>query len=89
MSYKPLPPFVTIRPSWIEGLGVFATHEIKKGTELGISHIEIDNELHRESISNHISSINKDLDFIYRYLDETDTTNIEEKNCCSKNCIIM
>ena len=45
MSYKPLPPFVTIRPSWIEGLGVFATHEIKKGTELGISHIEIDNEL--------------------------------------------
>ena len=49
----------------------------------------IDNELHRESISNHISSINKDLDFIYRYLDETDTTNIEEKNCCSKNCVIM
>ena len=47
------------------------------------------NKIHRESISNHISSINKDLDFIYRYLDETDTTNIEEKSCCSKNCVIM
>jgi|TARA_Y200000002_G_scaffold346757_1_gene321529 SET domain-containing protein len=59
MSYKPLPPFVTIRPSWIDGLGIFATHEIKKGTELGVSHIEIGDELHRTPFGGFINHADK------------------------------
>ena len=47
MSYNPLPIFCTIRPSWIEGLGVFAIKEIRNDVELGVSHIEFENELYR------------------------------------------
>lgn len=39
MTYKPLPPCLTIRPSGIEGLGLFAVEDIPVGTNLGISHI--------------------------------------------------
>ena len=35
-SFEPLPIYCTIRPSWIHGLGLFATREIRKDTELGI-----------------------------------------------------
>jgi len=37
--YRPLPPFLTIKSSSIEGLGLFATEHIKKSTVLGISHV--------------------------------------------------
>jgi len=37
--YKPLPNYLTIRNSWIEGLGLFATAKIERGTDLGVSHI--------------------------------------------------
>jgi len=37
--YKPLPNYLTVRNSTIEGLGLFATQIIEKGTDLGISHI--------------------------------------------------
>jgi len=47
MAYNPLPIFCTIKPSFIDGLGLFATREIKKDTELGISHIEVDDTLYR------------------------------------------
>jgi hypothetical protein len=30
MAYNPLPIFCTIKPSFIDGLGLFATREIKK-----------------------------------------------------------
>ena len=40
--YKPLPNCVTIKESSIEGLGLFATEKIEKGTDLGISHIPND-----------------------------------------------
>ena len=36
--YKPLPDFLTIKESKIEGLGLFATEDIPNGTPLGISH---------------------------------------------------
>ena len=39
MTYKPLPPCVTIRHSEIEGLGLFATEGIPAGHVLGIAHI--------------------------------------------------
>ena len=46
-KYKPLPDEVTIRPSSIQGLGLFATTYIPAGTELGVSHFEVNSQLHR------------------------------------------
>ena len=37
--YKPLPNYLTIRNSWIEGLGLFATEKIEQGTNFGVCHI--------------------------------------------------
>ena len=37
--YRPLPPYLIIKPSSVEGLGLFATEPIKKSTNLGISHV--------------------------------------------------
>ena len=39
MSYRPLPNNVTINNSEIEGLGLFATEDIAKGVEIGLTHI--------------------------------------------------
>ena len=55
MSYNPLPIFCTIKPSFINGLGLFATREIRKDTELGISHIEVDNTLYRTALGGFIN----------------------------------
>lgn len=38
-NYRPLPNNLTIKKSSIDGLGVFATDNIDKGTNLGISHV--------------------------------------------------
>jgi len=38
MNYKPLPESLTIKPSSIEGLGLFATKTISKNTDLGMIH---------------------------------------------------
>lgn len=37
-NYRPLQKSLTIKPSGIEGLGLFALEPIKKETNLGISH---------------------------------------------------
>ena len=37
--YRPLPNCCTIKNSIIEGLGLFATEFIPKGTDLGMTHI--------------------------------------------------
>ena len=41
MNYRPLPDCLTIKESKIHGLGLFATEDIPKGTNLGIAHILI------------------------------------------------
>jgi hypothetical protein len=41
-TYRPLSPLLTIKPSEIEGLGLFAIENIESGVILGISHIEDD-----------------------------------------------
>ena len=41
MTYQPLPDCVTIKKSKIHGLGLFATKDIPKGTNLGIAHVKI------------------------------------------------
>lgn len=40
MTYRPLPHYLTIRQSNIEGLGLFSKKDIEKGTVLGITHVE-------------------------------------------------
>jgi SET domain-containing protein len=40
--YKPLPKEVTIKKSYIEGLGLFAKENIPMNTKLGISHVKDD-----------------------------------------------
>jgi len=42
--YKPLPESLTIKSSGIDGLGLFAKEGIAQGKNLGVSHIEIENE---------------------------------------------
>jgi len=37
--YRPLPPYLTIRDSEINGLGLFATKTIKISTNLGLTHV--------------------------------------------------
>jgi len=37
--YRPLPPYLTIKQSPVEGLGLFAVEPIKKSTNIGISHV--------------------------------------------------
>jgi SET domain-containing protein len=39
-NYRPLPYYVTINNSEIEGLGLFSTEEMDKGFVIGITHIE-------------------------------------------------
>lgn len=38
-TYRPLPNFLTIKESGVDGLGLFATEEIEKNTILGVTHI--------------------------------------------------
>ena len=39
MSYKPLPEYLTIKRSKIDGLGLFASQDIPAGRVVGITHI--------------------------------------------------
>ena len=40
MSYRPLPEILTIKPSGIDGLGLFSRKDIPAGQEFGICHIK-------------------------------------------------
>ena len=46
MDYRPLPEYLTIAESKINGLGLFSIKFIPKNTQLGISHIKNDNYQH-------------------------------------------
>jgi len=37
--YRPLPDYLTIEPSFIEGLGLFTTEYIVDGIEIGMTHV--------------------------------------------------
>ena len=41
--YKPLPKYLTIKKSPIEGLGLYATENIKVNTFIGLTHIQDEN----------------------------------------------
>ena len=53
--YTPLPPRLTIKPSLISGLGLFATAGIAQGTNLGTTHIKIDEEIIRTPLGGFIN----------------------------------
>ena len=53
--YSPLSPRLTIQPSLISGLGLFATAGIAQGTNLGTTHIKIDGEIFRTPLGGFIN----------------------------------
>ena len=53
--YNPLPPRLTIKPSSISGLGLFATAGIAQGTNLGTTHIKVDGEIIRTPLGGFIN----------------------------------
>ena len=61
MKYKPLPFYLTIKKSEIHGLGLYSLTEIPKDTTIGMTHIEIENDLIRTPLGgflNHSDSPN-------------------------------
>jgi SET domain-containing protein len=56
--YKPLPESLTIKPSRIHDLGLFADQDIKEGTNLGISHIKLDDKIIRTPLGGFINHAN-------------------------------
>ena len=56
--YKPLPESVTIKPSGIHDLGLFANQDIKKSTNLGVTHIKIDDKIIRTPLGGFINHSN-------------------------------
>ena len=53
--YNPLPPRLTIQPSLISGLGLFATAGIAQGTNLGTTHIKVDEKIFRTPLGGFIN----------------------------------
>jgi len=56
--YKPLPESVTIQPSAIHDLGLFAVTNINKATNLGTTHFKINQNLIRTPLGGFINHSN-------------------------------
>ena len=56
--YKPLPESVTISQSGINGLGLFADQKIMQGTNLGMSHIKVADQIVRTPLGGFINHSN-------------------------------
>ena len=56
--YKPLPNSLTIKTSKVNGLGLFAKEPIKQATNLGITHIKIDDHVIRTPLGGFINHSN-------------------------------
>jgi SET domain-containing protein len=62
MSYKPLPNYLTIKKSNIQGLGLFSLSGIEKGRKIGITHIfneSFENNYIRTPLGGFINHSNK------------------------------
>ena len=53
--YKPLPESLTIKVSKVDGLGLFAKEGIGQGTNLGMSHVEIEDTIFRTPLGGFIN----------------------------------
>ena len=58
-TYKPLPESLTIKQSKVNGLGLFAEQDIKQGTNLGMSHVQIGEEILRTPLGGFINHANE------------------------------
>ena len=56
--YKPLPDSVTIKQSKVNGLGLFAQEGIGQGTNIGVTHIKVDEEILRTPLGGFINHAN-------------------------------
>ena len=56
--YKPLPDSLTIKTSKVNGLGLFANAGIAQGTNLGMSHIKIADQIIRTPLGGFINHAN-------------------------------
>ena len=56
--YKPLPESLTIKASGIHDLGLFADQDIRKATNLGVTHIKIDDTIIRTPLGGFINHSN-------------------------------
>mgnify|MGYP003149338493 FL=1 len=56
--YKPLPESLTIKSSGIHDLGLFADQDINQATNLGITHIKIDDTIIRTPLGGFINHSN-------------------------------
>ena len=52
LMYKPLPDSLTIKQSGIDGLGLFARHDLAPGTNLGMSHLKIGDTIYHANEAN-------------------------------------
>jgi len=55
LMYKPLPESLTIKTSKVDGLGLFAKEDIGQGTNLGLSHVEIEDTIIRTPLGGFIN----------------------------------
>ena len=58
-NYKPLPDSLTIKESHIQGLGMFAIKDIANDVDLGLTHIEVDDEIIRTPLGGFINHSEK------------------------------
>ena len=56
--YKPLPDSLTVKTSKVDGLGLFAKEDIGQGTNLGMSHVEIEDTIIRTPLGGFINHSN-------------------------------
>ena len=56
--YKPLPDSLTIKPSKVNGLGLFAQETIPQATNLGMTHIKIGERIIRTPLGRFINHAN-------------------------------
>ena len=57
--YKPLPKSLTIKTSKVNGLGLFANEDIAQGTNLGMSHMKIEDTIFRTPLGGFINHANE------------------------------
>ena len=56
--YKPLPNFLTIKPSKLNRLGLFTNEAIPKATNLGMTHVRIGEKIIRTPLGGFINHAN-------------------------------
>ena len=57
--YKPLPSYLTIKTSKVNGLGLFALENITLGTNMGMSHLKIGDTIFRTPLRGFINHANE------------------------------